>query len=48
VSQAKGKRGKCRWCARRFALTKDGRVRRHIARPGVSSVICEGSGQVPA
>lgn len=38
-------RGRCRYCGRYFALTKDGKVRRHNTLRGA---LCGGSGNIPA
>jgi hypothetical protein len=49
------KRGKCRYCGKRTALTAKGHVRTHWVIAGTASatvkpgerVICGGSGQIP-
>ena len=44
--KASGRRGRCRYCGHRYALNKDGRVRKHYLRG--MTVLCGGSGQVPS
>lgn len=41
-----GRRGRCRYCGRTFALTKAGLVRSHLIRG--RGIPCGGGGQIPS
>lgn len=48
------RRGKCRYCGKRLALTKDGRVKKHMITAGPTTLVpgqrvpCGGGGQIPS
>lgn len=50
----KAKRGRCVYCGRTYALTKDGKIRKHEVTAGPTTlvpgqrVVCGGAGRPPS
>jgi ribosomal protein S14 len=47
-ARRKARRARCRYCGRTYAVTKHGRMRRHVLRRALNAApVCPGTGQPP-